>query len=494
MARTKETARKNFGGKAPSKKEKPVVDDSESEAEVVVDKKVKTAAKAAKAKAAATKPAAKAAKDKAAKAKEAKPAKAAKKEKKPVVVPESESDSSSSEEVVVAPPKKDKKKAAPVVVPEPESDSESSSEETDDDAEEEDSESSSSSEEEVVVVPPKKEKKAAPKAKAAAKPAAKAKATKPVAPAKVESDSESDSSSSEEEAVVVPPKKEKKEVLTVPDVSYLVKAQDLISLIETSLESTKGQVQFFNAVIKGLEKNIQDTPPRSTPGTVDIALMAMKFDSKLSAFVDRESKYAGDPLTNKLFGKVKDGKVVPFENGGMVPKLPIWKDSDGDYAGKSEIKTLLESSAKYYKDALAQKAKPAPTASSDKGKTAAKKQWGDESSSEGEDDGKVVEGTRKVTDPVSRVEKDKADIMDPTIKVNEEILAKFLAAQNSEGVSKTDYKAIASKSGLPVETTEYIISHFALYKDQYPQVFARFVMKTSGQGAAARQFKSVLKR
>ena len=452
MPRTKATARKTTGGKAPSKTPRapmpPPDSDSESDSSsssvalpVVAAKKT-----AAKKTAASKKPAATSTKK-------------APSSKKTAPPPEDSSSESESQSVDSS------------------SESVTQSHSSDDDSVSASSSSSQSSE--VVVAPVKAPKKGTDKKgadKKAEKKSSKKSSTKEVDPPKKKagsrtvappplSDSESDSSSSSSSAPPPPkkgsvakkgsdPKKSETEAI-----SYYLTQADLFKIFF-------GDKKPDSKIVKAL------VPYIFTPSTSDVT--TVKFNAELGAYVAENLVF--DPQTQTVYARVSSSrKIVPLTSKDE-PSLKLFNKYTGaksTYADESEIKALLAASQAFH-DKVTGAKKTSGTSSSQ----SSKKQWGDDTDSEGGDDGIV-------TDPIDRASSEYNRTRNEPPKITKEIFSKFVVAQRTPDVNRVDAGAIASVAGISEGESREILSKYALYAKKFPDALASVVASDRGRPAQA---------
>ena len=466
MARTKETARKTTGGKAPSKAPRapveapkkgkktlppPVDSDSsdnsssssdESSAVIVAPKKgSKTTKPVAPKKTVVAKPAPKkaaAAKKAAAKKVVGKPSKKA----EPVDDSSSESDSqsgsslgsdsgsdsddSSSSASPPPTPKKggraSKKVEAPIVLSDSDSDS-GSDDDSGSEASGSDDDSSSSSS---AVPPPAPKGRSSKKAEVPVP-------TKPVkGSAKVETKTSAGTSKVTSE--------------TPTPVSYYITQADLFKILF-------GKNKPDSKTVKALTPNIY------VPVETDVVVV--KFNSGLGAYF--AGRWVFDPKTQAVFAKIENKKgkptVVPLEKSDAkdLESTNVWSAGKSTYASEKDIVTLLAESVAYHEGLTSGKS----TASRGGSEAAEKKAWGDDSSESG-DDGVI-------TDPIDRVsaERKRTTTGGSGVKITAETFGKFVSAQKRVE-SKVDTGAIAREAGISEAESREILLKYKFYESQFP--------------------------
>ena len=471
MARTKETARKTTGGKAPSKTPRapveapkkgkktlppPVDSDSsasdsssdESSAVIVAPKK---GSKIAPKKTVTTKPAPKkAAKKAAAKKVVGKPSKKA----EPVddssesdsqsddgssIGSDSDSDSgsasddSSSSSASPPPtPKKggrpSKKVEVPIVLSDSDSDSGSDDVSGSDASGSSDDDSSSSS-----AVPPP-----APKGRSSKK----AEAPAPAKPTKGKAEAKPAKGSAKTSAKVT----SESTAETPTPVSYYITQADLFKILF-------GKDKPDSKTVKAL------TPYIYVPVETDVVVV--KFNSGLGAYF--AGRWVFDPKTQAVFAKIENKKgkptVVPLEKSDAkdLESTNVWSAGKSTYASEKEIATLLAESVAYHEGLTSGKS----GASRGGSEVAEKKAWGDDSSESG-DDGVI-------TDPIDRVsaERKRTTTGGSGVKITAETFGKFVSAQKRVE-SKVDTGAIAREGGISEAESREILLKYKFYESQFP--------------------------
>ncbi len=93
------------------------------------------------------------------------------------------------------------------------------------------------------------------------------------------------------------------------------------------------------------------------------------------------------------------------------------------------------------------------------------------------DNGEIDEGGDD-GDTVEKVEADIAEMIEKKLEISEAIFAKYVNAQQSGTVSKTDTVAIAKLAGLPESVGEQIALQYTNLISKYPYLLTNAVMKT----------------
>ena len=368
--------------------------------------------------------------------------------------------------------------------------------------------------EEEVVEAPKGKKvaakpKAAPKAKAAAKPKAAPK-PKPEPKAKVAP------------KVTLP----KPKAADVPDTTYTVDAKTLSALILKALEEpasafwknmfssledyvaaedeAEGGV-FLRDVTEGEEpeeeKKVEKVAPKKLPvppktkvaaeaPKTNVAVptkevpeaekpkMVVSFSEKYKGFVDPSNTYVIDPITQSVYAKVKDNKVVPLEDEDLpIDRFKVYKVEDDALPKQSMVDNLLKESQKFHtakKEALPPALPPKKVAiveiEEEEKVEEAEVITEEEGEEEGDDDGtevEIVEEGEEV-DVVEEVEAEEEELTEKSEEIDEATFSKFLQAQHSGEVSRVDHIAISKKAGIPVDVGKKILLQYQMLSDRYP--------------------------
>ena len=288
-----------------------------------------------------------------------------------------------------------------------------------------------------------------------------------------------------------PPAKKTEEFpdVSIPDVTYALDAKTLSTIIHQTLNDTGTRQAFFEKLYKALDDYVSSPEEEESeiileepevitekPVTTEKPKMILSFDEDIGAFVDPSGTYLVDPATQAVFAKITDdpdeGKRVDMlEDSDLqaLSRVRVYEDEAGvPLVSRPEeefgpvLEKLLQNSREFRDQ------KPAAKVLKKVEKLAEEPKEGPE---EGEDDGKevVIEEEKEETDVVGEVETEEKELTSTQSDIDEATFSKFLQAQHSGDVNKTDYVAISKKAGLPPKVGEQIILQYKLLSDQYPQ-------------------------
>ena len=239
------------------------------------------------------------------------------------------------------------------------------------------------------------------------------------------------------------------------------KAEKVTSETPTSYYIT--QADLFK-ILFGKNKPDSKTVKALTPYIyvpVETDVVVVKFNSGLGAYF--AGRWVFDPKTQAVFAKIENKKgkptVVPLEKSDAkdLESTNVWSAGKSTYASEKEIATLLAESVAYHEGLTSGKS----TASRGGSEVAEKKAWGDDSSESG-DDGVI-------TDPIDRVsaERKRTTTGGSTVKITAETFGKFVSAQKRVE-SKVDTGAIAREAGISEAESREILLKYKFYESQFP--------------------------
>jgi len=212
-----------------------------------------------------------------------------------------------------------------------------------------------------------------------------------------------------------------------------------------------------------VEEEVEEAVSTKTEEMLDETKESIKigYNASLGAYTDKAVKFVWDKNTASVFAKVLNGKIVPLQKADLADEhVRFWhiiSEKRDKIPSIQEINTLVKATVRVSPKAVAKVTKEAAVVI-------------EEMPEEGGDDGET-------TDVVDLVEKETEKLTEKVPSVDEDSFNKFVTAQYSGAVSRSDYIAVSKKAGISEAIGEQIMLQYVALSDRFPHVLTNAAVK-----------------